>query len=300
VRPVACSLAVLLVTSASACATLRPRHTYDYQDTADAERRGDVEFLQRACRGEVAIDFPQEACGAAQRLTALSTATCETVGDLYDRTPPDTRNVGVYDHGMAVHFATCGLYADLFERFGFHGTAYLRGLEEEDHLPLEDGFVRYATEHRGPRFFPRDRSGAPESVLAVFGWLGKKPDRAHCALLLDAVAGRDNEEDWRNNYASAGWHALDYAYQAKCREAAPAAEAALLSEVTEMRVIGCKVLGEIGDARVAKKLAILAESDDASTVEEQAGTDGTWGKTVYPVRESCAAALGKLRLRAAD
>lgn len=194
----------------------------------------------------------------------------------------------------------CGLYADLFERFAFRGKGFLRGLEENDKLPIEDGFVSYATEHRGPRFLPRDRRSAPEALRAVFGWLDEKPARTHCGVLLAAVAGRDSDEDWGQGSVPAGWLALDYASRARCPEAAPAAEAALLDEQAALRIVGCKVLGEIGDARVAKKLAILAETDGETSVEEVAGTDGTWGKTVYPVRETCAAALGRLRLRTAE
>ena len=298
-RFTSCSSVALLVAGMSACVPMRSRQRYDYNDTAQAERRGDLEFLQRACRGEVTIDFPEEACGAAQRVTALKTATCDSVRALHDQTPPDKRNVGVYDHGMAVHFARCGQFDAVFERSALRGAAFLRGLEDEDGQPLEQGFVAYATEHPGPRFLPRTLRGVPETLKGVFDWLGKKPERPHCALLLAAVAGRDTPEDWRQG-ATASWLALDYAYQAKCREAAPAAEAALLDENAAMRIKGSQILGEVGDARVARKLAILADTDPVSTVEEQAAADGTWSKTVYPVRDTCAGALGKLRLRTAD
>lgn len=272
-------LLVLVTTTAPACAMLSgSRGRPSDGDIGPAEQRQDLPTLQRACKGELNVVHPEYACQAAERVITLQTP-CPDLRRRYDDSHGE-REGSSWRLLVARKTLACGLFTDLFDLFA-------SDVEELEHdgTSLEPELVRYATDRQGARFLPTD--DARVQMENLISWLTYKRSFQHCPLLVEAIRGRDE----------LAFPLLGYARAAKCEAAVPLATSMLLSETYRDRVAACELLGDLGPASVAAKLAILAETDDHAEVREETTGGGTYGVNHYPVREACGAALGKLRLR---
>jgi len=85
--------------------------------------------------------------------------------------------------------------------------------------------------------------------------------------------------------------------EAKCKEGIPVAVETMVDESPRRRAYSCEILGAIGDASVLDKVKTLAETDGHSTVKEEQRDGRIWATKVYPVRDACLEAYGKIKLR---
>lgn len=63
------------------------------------------------------------------------------------------------------------------------------------------------------------------------------------------------------------------------------------------RMYACEILGAIGDGSVAEKVKLVADTDGHSTVQEEERDGRVRATKVYPARDACLEAYGKIKLR---
>jgi len=271
------------------------------KEVSAANRRGDLGYLERVCSGQLPIRQGQtfvkkNACAFAKLHKETDAALHGTCGDVVARfasiTPPGRH----YVTEMAVQFAKCDKYAELFEQIASWGSAsagegILRKLAEQG-LPIEAKFLDYARTHAGAAFLHvgdlGGRLGTTRGLTAIdniTSFLLDVGSKQHCSLISRAVVDASVEVRlgaFRYFSATNG-----------CPEAIAVATGLLTSNLPSTRIAACQLLGHIGKASVVPKLKILADSDGYSTVVVKDGV----GVKVYPVRDACGAAAGKIALR---
>lgn len=291
--------AVLFMTLATGCGfaagLLAPA---DITSVNSAVSRKDEAWLDKVCKGEYPArkDSDKEyACHQLDRLRGPSkalAASCEEVIKSYEDAPKEDFT---FVSAMGNKMAECGHYSYLFEHVvhwgnGNEGVKLLNELEDKG-KPMEAEFKKYLESHKGPQYFAV-KDGAKNDVLYgmdhITQWLIGKGRTQLCGAFAESAKGAGLV----SRVAT-----MDYFKQAKCKEGIPLATELLLEELPGDRILGCEILGAIGDGSVLEKVKIVAESDGFSTVKEEERNGRVWATKVYPVRDACLEASGKIKLR---
>jgi hypothetical protein len=254
------------------------------EDPVDvAYKARDLAALQAQCAGKTSLGdgSKRRACDFAQIVDAEDTKDCTRVVDLYDKGP--SYNDRDFVVAMGKQFARCDLADPLFERIAPWGRGGILEEVEKSGAPLESLFVKYASTHPGAKFLAGEKDGFASAH--VFDWLIGQDHKGQCRLLATTVAGAS--DNVRRN-------AVVYFQENGCKEGVAFAIALLTSASASSRAVACTALGEIGDPGIAGKLAVLGDTDGYAEVQEQ----GDYAMRVYPVRDACRAAAGKIALRA--
>ena len=90
---------------------------------------------------------------------------------------------------------------------------------------------------------------------------------------------------------------IPYLKAAGCKEGIPVMVSSLTSDTANHRKWACQALGKVGTRAELDKVKTLAETDTYNFVREEERNGRIWGVKVYPVREACLAAFGKIKLR---
>jgi hypothetical protein len=278
------------------CGTIFPVRS---EQLHDAKARKDVAFLKKICDGDLRVQYDgmkHEACEAQKELEAVGgnasgdgaagvpagKADCSTVVERYNSARGDRE----FQIAMAKQFAACGKYTELFEVVAHWGDDG-KTLIAIDDKQLENEFDKYAASHAGPAFLNVEHG--KHAMRNIGDWLTKTKHLGHCDAVVKAATGaKEGVRVWT----------LPYLREANCTTGTPIAVGLLTSEYGLSRKWACHALGDIGDASVIPKLKILANTDGWSDMQEIRGNSGaTYMTKVYPVREACTGAAGKLELR---
>jgi len=239
-----------------------------------------------------------KACREYEALQAdKDTGDCTTVVERF-RAAPDPKIGFAIEHSSkwAERLAKCEKFKEVFEEIAHLGEGGDKspGVQvllklEQNGVPLMAAFDTYAKENGGAAFLNIKAASYAGSHVASWLILGGHLDQ--CPLLAKALT--DSPEGVRASM-------LVYFIEAKCKPQGVALAQSLLTAKEDYhRATGCRTLGEIGDSSVVKKLKILAESDSTFVVQEQQGNDGrVHAVKVFPVRDACKEAVGKIQLRA--
>lgn len=261
------------------------------------DRRDEGE-LEKMCSGEIALASEknrESACAKLEVLRgpkAVQRVDCEHVVAHYDRA--DKREAA-FISAAARRMAECGQYTYMFEHVihwgnSGEGAEILIKLEEEG-LPLEAEYGKYLAAHKGPEFFVTVRDHENDVIYGlghITKWLVTKGHTQHCAAIAESATGAS---------ATARTAVLEYFKEAKCKEGVPVAVDLMLDDSPNRRAYACEILGSIGDASVLEKVKTLSETDGHSTVQEEEREGRIWATKVYPVRDACLEAYGKIKLR---
>jgi hypothetical protein len=195
----------------------------------------------------------------------------------------------------AKRVAECDQYPYLFEHVVHYGESEGEKILvelEKGGAPVEAEFAKYLASHKGPQFFAL-KEGRPND--AVYGlrhithWLVQKGRGAqYCPAIADAAKGAN---------MTARMSLFDYLRDVKCKEGIAVGVETLLDDEARNRSLSCILLGSIGDASVLDKVKTVADTDGYSTVKEQERDGRIFGMKVYPVRDACLEAYGKIKLR---
>lgn len=132
--------------------------------------------------------------------------------------------------------------------------------------------------------FPGKRGFVVPATYRMFRDTYRKDTPVNCAALEGGMAAADK----RMTGMILG-ELLHVAAQGRCAGAVPFAERSLQDSIPSVRRMGCIFLGEAGTATNLKAVERIASTD---------GHTETRGRnTVYPVRDACLAASGKIKLR---
>jgi hypothetical protein len=250
----------------------------------------DFATLQKQCAGAIPVGEANKAraCAMAAMVEAEDTKDCDRSVAIFEQGPTGASN---YLVDISKKLAECDRYPAIFEGvmpLSSDGGKLLVALEQAG-KPVEAKFIEYAKGHGGAAFLPVE--DAPHGLSNISQWLLAAGHKNECQVLATAVTGASEDL----HYA-----ALGYFRDAPCKtEAVSVAAGLLTSETASHRLAACEVLGLLGDEAQSKKLALLAETDAYSELqEEQAGSGATYASRVYPVRDACRAAAGKIALRA--
>jgi len=272
------------------CTLLQAIKPVERDELLKADEEGNVEFLKSVCAGDKRVrysDDKRKACNMVKRHEAAN-VDCSNVVEAYENTP---KNSEEFVGSMATKLAECGEHTFIFEHVvhwgnNAEGARILAKLEKEGQ-PMEEKFVEYASSHKGKAFLPKHTKF---SLDYIGKWLIKKGSTGHCALIADAVKdGTELAKVW----------AFPYFKDAKCAaEGVPIAAEVLLSDSAQHRIWACATLGKLGDASVLGKVETLATTDAYSEiVEERTNSGSLVAVKVWPVRDACTAAAGKIKLR---
>jgi hypothetical protein len=294
-------------------------------DVAEAEHRGDYQFLEDVCSGKKSSQNGRpEACLAVNERKAAGPAgkpDCATVLERY-RSVPDGRPAFIYT--MARQMAFCRDAVAIFHWVApvERGPEYLAKLET-DGYPMSAAFAAYLQQHRGPALM-KTKYGV-DALVHVIDWLLRGKHLSHCDGLLAALQGASEVP---TNIS------LRYLGHAKCAGAVPLFERALTSDNPSARVLACEGLGAVGeptpstirltssiarfdgyreqtqgdtsaaDALEEESLEAYSEDDEERSGDLQEAADEaafaaqTSGPVVYPVRDACGDATRQLIARA--
>ncbi len=281
------SLASSFSLVAGCAGTLLP---VERKEVDSAIRDRDTATLTAICQGDKRVrvdDDKRRACNHLKAQAATS-GGCDTLVKRWEGAivSEDTQR------SFGEQFAACKQYTDLFERVVHwgreeEGARLLVHLEEKG-LPVEAEFVRYAETHTGEAFMPLPAGRAKFALDNIGTWLIKKGHKQHCGTIAQAARGA--------SMTAKAW-TMPYFRAAKCVEGAPIAADALLSERADHRMWACDTLATIGTPANLGKVKVLGETDGYSEIREERREGRVWAVKVYPVRESCTAAAGKITLR---
>jgi hypothetical protein len=192
---------------------------------------------------------------------------------------------------MARKYAACGKYDELFEQVAHWGNenemvAVLTWIGEGG-APLAQAFRQYMATHSGASFM---KIRSPEYAMShIVDWLIGTHHTGLCEPLR--MATREAQEESRA-------YAAVYFKKAKCDEAQAAAVELLRSDHPGYRVMGCEVLETAGEPSVLRKVDLLAHHDPYYEVNEEPTNSGDTALVkLFPVRDACATAGNKIRLR---
>jgi hypothetical protein len=250
----------------------------------ELEAKGDYEGLQVLCR-----DGSNRACEAKGRVGAkrLAASSCSDITPNIEKYYDNHAGTREGDLQLVHKLATCKQYAALFGR-----DLRIRWLPEA---------LAKADEHGDPLFEPfvthlasgRDAYGGEHGrhrLERLTRWLIDVGDDDRCAP-VDEQIGRVAPESHDV--------VLHFFAEVGCGEqAAPHARDALLHEAPGRRIQACEILGEYGSPADLEPLEVLSQSDGYKAERDVRTPSGALAVEVYfPVRESCQAAAGKLRVR---
>ena len=261
-----------------------------------AKTHRDVATLERLCRDLPPGNEKYDACQSAKALNAdVDDGNCEALATRYEASSPlgdesDVDNQVRWGH----KFAKCHNYKAIFEQvaargdYGETSSGVLALVKlEADQLPVVAEFLKYAKDNSGPKFLSVPRG--PWAAAHIGDWLSIGKHK-HCSEIASAVAG-----------ASVGVQVdlLFYFTELDCTvEGRALAEPLLESDKPGARAIACNNLAKTGTRSNIRKLEILATTDEHNTLREERGAEGrVWATKVYPVREACRSAIGKIELR---
>lgn len=291
------------ITLATGCGLITrvvaPNSLADITSINGAVDRKDEAYLEKVCSGDSparAESDQKYACHQLERLQgpqkALAAATCDNVIEKYEGAPKDKHEFVV---SMGKKMAECGHYAYLFEHVVHWGDnkdgAKLMSELESSGKSMDAEFAKYLASHKGPQFFPvkDDRKNDVSYGLDhITNWLIDKGHTQHCAALAASATGAN---------IVARVSVMNYFATANCKEGIPLATELLLADLPGDRTLGCNVLGKIGDVSVLEKVKVVADTDGYSTVKEEERNGRVWATKVYPVRDACLQASGKIKLR---
>lgn len=193
---------------------------------------------------------------------------------------------------MGKKFADCGKFKELFEQvskenllYNTGGRYHLLSELEKKGVPLVAELVKYLKTYGGKEF-PLNKISYAFGNIAL--WLTDTKNADVCKDVWKASQdGSDTVKYWT----------LYYLEKVSCRGAKSVAIELLQSSDHESRVLACEVLGKIGDASVVEGVQVLAISDDYSQLERFDTVNGRTSLRVYPVRDACAEAFKKIKLR---
>lgn len=195
----------------------------------------------------------------------------------------------------ARRLSKCDAWAPVFEEiarmddFGTNAVGYqvLRKLDSEG-VDVTGGLARYLAKHSGRRFLAVKKGNY--AMNHIGHWLIKSGHKDQCGRLAAALKGAAD---------ATVRAALFYFSENECRaEGEPLALSLLTSDSARARAIACTNLASlVRTRRGLKKVKILAKSDTYSEVVEHRRDGRVWGVVVYPVRDACKMAAGKIELR---
>ena len=239
----------------------------------------------------------RDACFYARSAEAdVDDGNCATVADRWkNATMQQDGDRNEFYLRWARRLSKCDAWATVFEEiarmddFGTNAVGYqvLRKLDA-DGVNVRGGFGRYLASHTGRRFLAVKQGNYAMNHIA--NWLLKAGHKDQCGRLARALKGAA-DDTVRS--------ALFYFSQTGCQaEGEPLALALLTSESARARAGACANLGTlVRTRRGLKKVKILAKSDTYSEVVERRRGGRVWAERVYPVRDACVAAAGKIQLR---
>jgi hypothetical protein len=279
-------LSIALLWSLSGCGLIRSAvRANETERLRNLEAAGDYEALAETC----AKPRRYEACKAKKRVGSkrLAASTCDDILEnieAYYRNHDATKKA---DLALGRKVVTCGHTTKLFDgtvRLRYHRTT----LQKLDGDELFDAFVAYVKSQQSAW----DWDDRGYFVSALSKWLGSSGEPGRCPRVhaqLDHVAAAQHGAFLR------AFHQLG------CEEeSTPMALADLSHDAAHRRALACEVLGDFGGADVLPKLEALAETDpysEAHEVRSQRHDAVIAVDKVYPVRERCLEAAGKVRLR---
>ena len=275
----------MLILAMSGCTKM---FMQSHDKTMDAEKTGDVAYLTKVCGGEVRLRYEgdkQEACNWLKKREAMDTPVdCDTVLKVYEQSP---KSESAFQLKMGKKFVECGKIKETFETLVPASFDLLVALEN-DGVDVDAAWLKYLKENKGPGFMAT--KDVEDAMRKINVWLEKKAHLGHCAETLAAATGASEK--------ARVW-VMPYYSEAKCKDGAPMVAELLLSDNADHRMWACNALAVIGSKAMLSKVETLAQSDGFSTLREtQAASGNVYGVKVYPVREACEAAAGKIKLRA--
>jgi len=285
----------LLLLALPGCAHVKKlfEPSLEKKDIDAAVERKDKELLRAACNGEKSLWAVSKkyVCRQLEEIElyeAGEATDCNTAVDHYKNARHPTF---AYLRLMARKFADCGHYTELFE-IGLdvgdtRSDVGKRILVELDGagLPVHEKWLEYVGAHQGAQFFAIEQEQVVARALWFIGlWLLEKGHTGDCAAVAQAATGASVA-------ARAG--VRHFLQKSGCAEGVPIFVSLLLSDDRYDRIDACNALAEVGDASVIAKLETLATTDGYS--ERGPGP----GQTIYPVRDACNQAVGKIKLRTA-
>ncbi len=255
-------------------------------------REGEVEQLEAQGNYKELVSLCKtrsSACDAKRRVAAkrLANASCDTLVDDVYRYHDDRSATKASDTKLMEKLAQCNQTHLLFERgFPIRWLDHALVAADRNGAGLFEQLMEYLTSGE-------DRFGGSRGVIhadVVARWLIAVDDESRCST-LDSAFG---------NVAEKSQGRLMWIYnQVGCeREALAHAPAFIQSERVYERIEGCTALGAFGDASALDKLEVLATTDPHKADREVRTSNGSIAvETYFPVRETCLAAAGKIRIR---
>ena len=256
----------------------------------DANKNGDLATLERACSGQARLRYSGDKRRACQYLKRhkSSKGTCDDVVARYKGTSKDWP----LQQSFGREFAKCNKWTEMFEVVVHWGNraegAKLLAMLDSEGVKVEEAWVAYLDSHKGAAFFAMGGNTAKFALDNIGKWLLKKGAKGHCRSVVAAATGA--------NEIARAW-VLPYLKGAGCAEGAVVANSLLTSDRANHRMWACQTLGIIGGKNAAAKLEVLAASDPYNEVREERRGGRVWGVKVWPVRDACKAAAGKIKLR---
>ncbi len=234
------------------------------------------------------------AAGASAGLSAFSGATCQNAVAMFEKHKQGL--VSAYSlskaqkqanfDAVALKLAKCGQWDYIFEKLMHWGGSHGQGRKMLDALhragfKLEKLMFAYMKRHRR-RLFDFKHAG-----YALDHWTGYLYDRRMFRNCRKWVK-------WAYKIPDKVWGNINWFLRnAKCRGAARVAIKRLRSNNARVRKGACVTLGVLGRRRHLRKVRILARTDGYYKWVRRG-----WRKyRVYPVRDACKAAAGKIQLR---
>lgn len=298
-------LSVAAIVHLGGCSALVGSKEPSTEELAAADKRGDLPYLDQACAD--APSKPAEPCILANIIRAEKSTDCAFVMKVYKETPrrhpnyQNNRDVWGEEWGprLGKKLAGCGEYNVIFEQMSVHQTDHpdseagvdLLARIEKSGAPLDAEWLKYLASHPGPKLLPIEYDGLAMKHIGI--WLTNAGHTGHCAEFGAALTGA--------KLGPTGNGLKYYLWPNKCaKEAVPVAVELLTSDNELARQTSCEALGDLGDGSVLPKLKILASSDSYNEVVEKTSDSGAvYGVKVFPVRDACKAAAGKIELREA-
>lgn len=239
----------------------------------------------------------RDACHYVRSAEAdVDDGNCATVAERWkNATMQQDGNRDEFYLRWARRLSKCEVWAPVFEDiarmddFGTNAVGYqvLRKLDSEG-VDVKSGLQSYLMSHSGRRLLAVKKGNYAMNHIA--NWLLKSGHKDQCGAMARALKGAadDTVRSALFYFSETGCHA----------EGEPLALSLLTSESARARAGACANLGSLVQTRRGlKKVKILAKSDTYSEVREHRRGGRVWAERVYPVRDACVAAAGKIQLR---
>ncbi|MDC0667667.1 hypothetical protein [Nannocystis radixulma] len=250
----------------------------------ELEKAGDYEALATTCK-----EGKSRACEARNRIgeRRLAASTCDNLSANFKSYYSNHQATQESDLTLVRKFHECGRSHELFAE-----DKSIRWLEDSIAALDKEGvdfFAQFIAYLGGTRDAFAGESGR-EQANRIARWLVTVKDASRCPTL---------DQQLTNVAPEAHGEFIWFYYEAGCgAQALPRAREALLAKTAGRRIQACDVLGKFGDASAVEPLNTLAETDPYKEEREVRTSSGMIAVEVfYPVRESCKAATGQVKLR---